>query len=326
MGRPDADTADSYMQGLDRHYPADNEPENRELSQLLVFLEAPDVVGKTLALLDAAPTQEEQIYYITVLRNLKKGWSLEQHRHYFAWFQKSRANLAYTGDTLSWYREAGRDYADGASFANFMKRIHRDAVDTLSDEERGELAGVISGRPAPIQAPVVERKFVKDWKMDDLLPSLGDVAKGRSFAKGKEVFTAAQCLACHRFGNEGGAVGPDLTAVFTRFTRRDVLESIIEPSKVVSEQYQNQNLTLKDGDIITGRIVEETAGKYGVIVNPLTQTRIEVNKTEVVKKEASKVSPMPEGLLSLFTRGEILDLMAYIESAGKAGAPIYKNN
>jgi len=326
MGRPEQDTVDSLIRGFDRHYPANNEPENRELCQLLVYLEAPDVVEKTLALLEAAPTQEEQIFYVTALRNLKKGWTIEQHERYFRWFQKGRAGLAHTGDTLQWYRDAGRDYADGASFANFLKRIHRDAVEALSDDERGQLAAVISGQKTVAKAPMKERTFVKDWKMTDLVPYLDDVGKGRSFEKGREVFTAAQCLACHRFGNEGGAVGPDLTAVFTRFTRRDVLESLIEPSKVISEQYQNSNLTLKNGDELTGRIVEETAQKYSLVTNPLTQARMDVNKADVVKKEASKVSPMPEGLLSTFSREEILDLIAYMQAAGKPDAPIYKKN
>ena len=52
-----------------------------------------------------------------------------------------------------------------------------------------------------------------------------------------EAYEAAQCVLCHKFGNDGGAVGPDLTAVSSRFNRHDILESIIEPSKVVSEQF-----------------------------------------------------------------------------------------
>ena len=75
--------------------------------------------------------------------------------------------------------------------------------------------------------------------MADLEPLLPQVAKGRNFARGKEAYEAAQCTACHKFGNDGGAIGPDLTAVSSRFNRSDILESIIEPSKVVSEQYQN---------------------------------------------------------------------------------------
>jgi putative heme-binding domain-containing protein len=324
MGRPDAETAAAGIEALSKYYPAEREPLNRELCQLLVYLEAPDVVEKTLGLLDAATTQEEQIFYITALRNLKKGWTKQQHEHYFAWFHKSRAGLDHTDDTLQWFKDAGRDYGDGASFGGFLKNIHRDAVAALSDNERGELAAVIIGKKVEAKAAVVQpRKFVKDWKMPELVASLDLADKGRSFARGKEVFTAAQCIVCHRFGNEGGAVGPDITAVFSRFTRRDVLESIIDPSKVIAEQYQASVLSLKNGEEITGRLVEETQDAYQVLVNPLTQDRTKVNKADVTGKRPSKTSPMPEGLLNTFTKEEIMDLLAYIQSAGKPDAPIY---
>src|SRR5262249_40036561 len=59
QGKPDADLAKLAIDKLDHLYPSDNELLNRELCQLLIYLEAPDVVSKTLALLDKAPTQEE---------------------------------------------------------------------------------------------------------------------------------------------------------------------------------------------------------------------------------------------------------------------------
>jgi len=77
QGRPSEDLIKVAIEKLDRQYPAKSWPLNRELSQLLIYLEAPDVVTKTLALLDAAPTQEEQIHYIFSLRTLKAGWTAE---------------------------------------------------------------------------------------------------------------------------------------------------------------------------------------------------------------------------------------------------------
>src|SRR5262249_1460571 len=86
--RPDADMAKFAIQKLDAHYPAKSERLNRELSELLIYLQAPDVIPKTLALLNAAPTQEEQIHYILHLRKLTNGWTLEDREHYFHWFDK----------------------------------------------------------------------------------------------------------------------------------------------------------------------------------------------------------------------------------------------
>src|SRR5258708_31304051 len=102
--------------------------------------------------------------------------------------------------------------------------------------------------------------------MDDyLLPELERVGNGRNFQKGKQAYNDAQCIACHRFANEGGAVGPELTAASSKYTRRDILESIIDPSKVASEQYQNLSLALKNGDSLTGRVTEEDIPRIVVV-------------------------------------------------------------
>ena len=71
------------------------------------------------------------------------------------------------------------------------------------------------------------------------------VAHGRNFASGKAAFNDAQCILCHRFVNEGGSVGPELTAASSKYSRHDILESILEPSKVVSEQFQNSTIIKK---------------------------------------------------------------------------------
>src|SRR5207302_9612508 len=169
--------------------------------------------------------------------------------------------------------------------------------------------------------PTRQRHFVKEWKVTDVEPSLGDVAQGRSFVNGKDAFHDAQCILCHRFGNEGGSVGPELTAASSKYTRRDILESILEPSKVVSEQYQNFSVTKKDGDVQTGRIVDENDDRLVIQASPLAPERVEIRKAEIVSRSPSKVSPMPEGLVNQLSKNEILDLLAYIESNGKEKAP-----
>lgn len=340
QGKPDPDLAQMAIEKLDRHYPAKSDRLNRELCELLIYLQAPDAVTKTLALLDAAPTQEEQIHYILHLRKVKTGWTIEQRQHYFSWFNRDHAGALgdptypngsgyypwskrnggkpmHSAELLKWFTDADREYGDGSSFPKFIASFKKDAIDSLSDAERTELEPFITDKKPVETKPVVEHKFVKDWKMADLQPLLDQVTTGRSFAKGKEAFTAAQCIQCHRFGNQGGAVGPELTAISSRYGHRDILESILEPSKVVSEQYQNTVITKKDGDDVTGRVVEENDQKVVVVTNPLTQTKVEVLKSDIEKRTASKISPMPEGLVNNFTKEEILDLIAYLESGGK---------
>lgn len=317
MGKPEGELADAVIERLNPLYPTQSWNLNRELSQLLIYLAAPGVVEKTLALLDAAPTQEEQMHYVFHLRTLKSGWTMAQRRHYFEWFNKNRAGLSHPSEVLRWFQEAGRAYSDGSSFPKFVANIRKDAIGSLAEPERAELWPVFAGDVVMPKPPTVPRNFVKEWKADDLLPTLDAASKGRSFAKGQRAFNDAQCIACHRFGDDGGAVGPELTSVSSRFSRRDILDSIVEPSKVVSEQYQNTTIVKRNDEDVTGRVVEEDDKKLVLITDPLKQTRVEVRKSEIDRRVASKVSPMPEGLVNILTKEEILDLIAYLESGGK---------
>jgi len=326
QGRPAPDLAQLAIEKLDAHYPSASEPVNRELCQLLLYLQAPDAITKTLALLDKAPTQEEQTAYVLHLRTITNGWTIEQRRHYLAWFDKNRDGIQHPPELLQYFKEAGRDYSDGASLPTFLTNFLQDAIASLNPEEREALADMLPAEKtnaAPAAAPT-PHKLVKEWKMQDVEPDLDKLKSGRSFAKGQAAFTDAQCILCHRFGKTGGAVGPELAAVSSRLTSRDILESILLPSKVVSEQYQNTILELKDGDDVTGRIVEETDQKLVVITDPIKLTKVDVRKSDVTGRHASKISPMPEGLVNFMTKDQILDLIAYLQSGGKKTFAAFK--
>jgi putative heme-binding domain-containing protein len=181
--------------------------------------------------------------------------------------------------------------------------------------------GDLSKLPALERPPVAPRAFVKEWTTADLKPLLGKASKGRDFARGKAGFELAQCALCHRYGDFGGAVAPDLTNVATRFKREDILEAITEPSKVVSEQYTSTVFTLKDGKSEAGRIKQETADKVVIIPNPFDPGTTTISKADIKSRELSKVSIMPPGLLNTFSEDEILDLIAYLESMGDPQHP-----
>jgi len=348
QGRPEAALAQPIIAELDRVYPADDDLLNRELSQVLLFLEAPGVVAKTLHLLDQARTQEQQAHYIFHLRTLTNGWTLDEHKHYFDWLrfaqsaaQGKAAGLADTlnypwaketsvaarhpAQLISWFKEAGRDYSDGASYAKYLANIRKDAVATLSDADRLALSSWTADYHALAAfKPNKERSFVKKWTMADLEPAVSQITKGRNFAVGKSAFHDAQCILCHRFGSEGGSVGPELGAVAKKYSPREILESIIEPSKVVSEQFQNFTIVKKDKETEVGRIVDETDAKVVLQPNPLAPDRVEIAKADILERRPSAVSPMPEGLLNSFTEDEILDLLAYLVSSGTESAPNFQ--
>jgi putative heme-binding domain-containing protein len=244
--------------------------------------------------------------YAFALRNVKTGWTPEQRRVYFSWFN-----------------HALREYKGGNSFAKYLVNIRKDALDLLTEAERAELASIVENRTAAPPPAAPPRAFVKEWTMAELERALGEAGKARSFARGKEAFAAAQCLACHRMGHDGGSVGPDLTGVSGRFNRRDLLENILLPSKVISDRYQSFTITRRDGEEISGCVTEETEEKVVLVVNPMAQQREEVLKKDIQSRAVSKLSQMPEGLLNTLTKDEILDLAAYLEADGKADATAF---
>ena len=305
MGRTDGADCEKIAATWSRFYPAKSANLNRELAQLLVYLNARDVVSKTLALMAAAATQEGQMHYAYVLRNVTSDWTDERRRTYFNWFN-----------------HALRDYKGGNSFDKYLVNIRQDALAQLEPKLRARMAALVENRPAPV-APATPRAFVKEWTMADLEPALANVGHNRSFERGKEAFIAAQCVMCHRVGNDGGAVGPELTAVAARFNRRDLLENIILPSKVISDRYQSWIISRSDGEDVSGVIAEETADKVVLFVNALTQERESIPKKEIKERRVSTLSAMPEGLLNTLTREEVLDLIAYLEAGGRSDAPAF---
>ena len=327
-GVPTGDIAKQLIADVDPLYPAQSEFENRELCQILLVLNAPNAVARTVALLKAAPTQEEQVTYVMNLRDIKTGWNVDLRRAYLSWWNAGRSSN-HPAQVVQWFEDAGIHYNNGASFSNFMSRAHEEAKFSMSPDEIAALSDVLAAyngnqsyKPRASGPP---RKAVKAWTTADLQPLLDQVGKGRNFARGKQVYVEAQCIACHRYGDQGGAIGPDLTAVAARFKRQDILESITEPSKVVSEQYMNTAIETADGRVFIGRIVNESADKVVLRPNPLETATVTIAKSQIESRKLSKISPMPEGLLNTFTKDEILDLLAFLESLGDPTHPNFRN-
>ena len=328
-GKPAADAAKAVVDELNAAYPASSVDLNRELCQTLIALEVPEAVGKTIDLLNKAPTQEEQISFVLFLRSAKAGWTPDLRKQYFTWWSNKERTKNHPDYVTQWFVDAGTPCRDGASFAKFIGNFFNDAKNTLSPDEQTALTDVLAaysppaGGKQPAKKPVVARKLVKEWAMADLQPALEEIAKGRSFERGKDVYEQAQCATCHKMGNLGGSVGPDLTGIASRFQPRDILESIIEPSKVISEQFQNTAFKTNDGQLIEGRILEENDAKVVLQKNQLLPDKTEIKKADIKSRAPSKTSPMPEALVNNFHKDEILDLMAYMVSGGRKEHPSF---
>lgn len=311
MGEPDAELKAGLAAHLDQMLPAPNRELNAELCKILIALEAPTAAAKTMALLATAPTQEEQMDYVTALRKLRTGWTPELRRAYFSWFQGANR------------------FRGGASLNGFLRQMRNDAIKTLSDDEKTALKPLLdlpidAGRGAP-KAAAAPRAVVKDWKLADLAPGIETKLVGRDYDRGRSLFGAAQCFNCHRYNNEGGAVGPDLSGVSGRFGPRDLLESILAPSKEVSDQYRAVTVATSDGRVVTGRIVNLNGDSMMINTDMLDPNAItQVNRNQIEETKPSTVSMMPEGLLNTLKEDEVLDLLAYLLSRGDRKAPMFR--
>ena len=300
MGRPEKEEHEKLIARFDALYPAQGRELNVELCNLLVYLEAPSVAEKTLKLLAAAPTQEEQIDYARALRVLKTGWTLEQRKEYFTWFLKAV------------------NYKGGNSLKGFFKIMKNDAIATLSADEKESLKAVLEASPEVQQVAVAPpRPFVKKWTLEELTAMVESGLKGRDYDRGRTLFAAANCFACHRFAGEGGSNGPDLTGLAGRFSAKDLLESVVDPSKVISDQYAAVIIRTEDGQTVTGRIVNlhgDTLHINTDMLNPSGQ--ININRKQIEAMQPSKTSMMPAGLLDTLKEDEVQDLLAFLLSRG----------
>jgi len=304
FGKPDKPTINRIVKQLDPHFPAPTFNQNWLLCETLTFLQAPSTAAKAMELLLAAPTQEEQIEYARSLRMLKAGWNKKLRTAYFNWFLKAA------------------NYRGGASFSKFIEFIRNDAVASLSKEEHTNFKTLLAKKPeskTPFEImaeSMIGRKYVKPWKLEELSKATAEL-KGRNFKQGRKMFAAGGCFACHRFGNEGGMTGPDLTGAGGRYSTHDLLEQIINPSKEINEQFVPTIVKMKNGDVMTGVVVNLSGDRVTLNTDMFDPNqRVNVNRPDIASIGPSTVSPMPPGLLNMMQKEEIMDLVAYILSGG----------
>ena len=314
FGKPSPKVTNKIITQLDPRFPSESFEMNWLLCETLSYLEAPTAAQKGISILMRAPTQEEQMEYARSLRNLKSGWTRELRTHYFNWFLKAA------------------NYRGGASFTKFIEFIRNDAVASLSPAEQKGLAGLLAKKavmksPAEVMAEAMAgRTFVKNWELEELSKSSSSGLKGRNFQVGQKMFAAGGCYACHRFGNQGGMNGPDLTGSGGRYSPHDLLEQIMYPSKEINEQFVPTFVTLKSGEALSGVVVNLNGDRVTLntdLYNP--NQRTSVQRKEIQSMGPSTVSPMPPGLLNMMEKEEIMDLLAYILSGGDTNHRFFSN-
>lgn len=187
------------------------------------------------------------------------------------------------------------------------------------DEYLADTDAYVAKNPLPAADDLL--KFLRprtEWKFEELASALPELDKGgRSFAHGKQLFTVATCVSCHKYDGQGQEFGPDLSKLDAKVFLKpeDVVRHILEPSLRIEDKYKTYAFNLASGATVNAMVVEKTAtGDYKVIENPLVRADTRLIKASDLD-EAPKPSPtsmMPKGLLDKLTKDEVLDLMAYL--------------
>lgn len=320
MGRPESGVQE-LLARLEVLYPGGDSRVDRTLCELLVWLDAKGagmVVEKTLALIESSRSQEDRLHHATSLRFMEGGWSDSSRRRYFAFLDDARAG-----------------FGGGHSFGLFLDRIRSDALERVPLADHAELTGWLDARQArrelafptiDVSATVSDAATAKAWSAGELQVLLATAAHARSFDGGRTAFAKATCVQCHRVQGEGGSTGPDLTGAGSRFGRADLLDAILDPSRLVSDQYQDQELLTADERLLVGRIESEGAGEIHLRLLPPSEEVAVIDAATVVERRPHPLSRMPSGLLDSLTEGEILDLFAYVLAGGDSSDPAFRHD
>jgi putative heme-binding domain-containing protein len=345
LGEPNAAIKKEVANLLNPYYPAKTNSLNRELSKMLVYIDAPQAVEKTMALMavakDDAPAQKsisessdlilrnpqygmdiaamlakippsQQTWYANVLSKAKNGWTPSLQKKYFQWYYKAfgyRGGVSFVG-FINGARKTALANAPKDQF-EYLNKISGDSIVSLS----------WSGAPA---GTIMPKGPGKNWKIKQAVDAVDSSTGIRNYARGKAMYAATLCSSCHQIKGEGGVAGPDLTQLGTRFSTKDILESIIEPSKTISDQFGSTVFFLKDGGSVLGRLIRQDNNNYYISQNPFATNIIRtLSKKEVARTRVSETSPMLPGMINGLNSEELSDLIAYLKAGGNKTHPIY---
>ena len=164
----------------------------------------------------------------------------------------------------------------------------------------------------------------RKWKLKEAVAVADSGIINPNYENGKSMYAASLCIQCHTMKGEGGIIGPDLTQLGTRFTYKDMLEAIIEPSKSISDQYGSTIFYLKEGGSIVGRLINQDKITYTIAQNPFApQITREISKKDVLRIQMSDVSPMLSNLINNLNSKELKDLLAYLKSGGNKDDAVF---
>ena len=339
MGEPAPAVKERVAAQLDRLYPHPDKLLSRELAGLLVYLDSSTVVAKTVPLLKVPEQPEpqdlvdeallsrndrygptifglnktrparQQFAYATALRSARIGWTPQLREEYFSWF-----NGAY-------------QWTGGLSFGGFINNIRMIALAGVPDKAERDRLAKLSLRPETqiVVGAVAPKGPGKSYTLEEATAAVRGHMGWRDFTQGRAMFAAAACATCHRLGTLGlGTAGPILTQAGSRYSERDLLQAILEPSAGINENYAATRYEMKDGTIMIGYPTFEEGAELFIVSNLMFPHVLTlVKKADLMSSRPSKISLMPPGLINALNENELRDLVAYILAGGDRANPMF---
>lgn len=325
MGEPSEEEREGVLALIDSSFPNQDRDVEDELCRMLCYLQAPKVVSRTLGLLAQSEEGNEtsdwmrlvnrgqdrynskvaevlrelgsprKVHFAYCLRVVKGPWTEGQRRQLMQWYAREEKSKAQQSAQLG------------------LAKMRDDTLANATEEERlmVEDWGLEVKRDPFANLPKAKGP-ARIWTVEEIAEVAKDLSDA-NVANGKLMFRATLCAACHRFGREGGAAGPDLTNVKGRFSAEELAIAILEPSREISDQYEFKYFLKHDGSTVVGKILDERDEILVIATNPFNFAEtIGLSRADIKEIKPSPVSPMPGALVNQLNKDEMKDLLGYL--------------
>ncbi|MDP6057351.1 MAG: c-type cytochrome, partial [Pirellulaceae bacterium] len=136
-------------------------------------------------------------------------------------------------------------------------------------------------------------------------------ANGNATA-GQKLFQSQSCIHCHTFANGQLPKGPHLVDIGKRSKEEELIESIVDPSKKITQGFDTWAFAMDSGKILTGFVVLESAET--VTIRQADGISKELPQNEIEERIKQPVSMMPKGVVGNLTPKQLADLIAYLQT------------
>lgn len=280
--------------------------------------------GLTIALLQRLLEDHDPTVKLEAVRALVEHPSPQRFRLLLGSALDEHQNDGLRAQAVAGLAERSEEFRDdlvrlaGGAHAPLRDESLRALVHTpLTAEQRQAVETVAARHPGstPLVSRVLGQPFWRDRPpaedLDGWLARLDGPADAET---GRRLFfqpKLAGCFRCHRVDGRGREVGPDLS-VIGRLDRRRLLESILLPGNEVGPSYQNWQIAMSDGRVLSGILIRTNLDETTYL--DAGGNLFTVTSPEVAERRPLPSSVMPSGLADLLTDQELRDLLAYLQT------------